>query len=298
MSALHSCWITAEGETGSLGNADALFPWWSFTKTVIAISALQLQEAGRLDLGRPEDGASLRQLLRHEAGLGDYAGLPTYRRAVAANAEPWTPRRMMAELGAGARPDPQAQGWRYSNPGYMLARARIEAAAGCDFGSYVERHICAPLGLNGVRLARSRQDMAAIHWPEGRDYHPGWVYHGLLLGSAREAAALLHGLAHGALLSGSSLAEMQERRPLGGAIEGRPWQETGYALGLMSGRLKDMGRAWGHSGGGPFCVNAVYTFPDLAPAVTVASFTDGWNEAPAEWEALRLAQAIAAGEAP
>jgi hypothetical protein len=56
------------------------------------------------------------------------------------------------------------------------------------------------------------------------------------------------------------------------------WGETGEA-----------GRAIGHSGAGPFSVNAVYHFPDILPPVTVASFTEGTNEAPAEFEVVRLA---------
>ena len=79
------------------------------------------------------------------------------------------------------------------------------------------------------------------------------------------------------------------RHPLGGAIEGRPWTECGYALGLMSGRCADVGHAIGHSGGGPFCVNAVYHFPDLKRPVTVASFTDGWQEGLAEFAAVQAA---------
>lgn len=298
MSGCFSHWITADGRAGHLGDTSPVFPWWSFTKTVIAISALQLQEAGKLDLDVVQQGASLRELLRHEAGLGDYGPLAAYKRDVAANAEPWSRTRLMRELGEAARPDPEAGRWYYSNPGYMLARERVEAAAGRDLDDLVARQICAPLGLQGVRLARARTDMAGIHWPAGRGYHPGWVYHGLLIGPARAAAELLQGLASGALIGPESLEQMQERRPLGGPIEGRPWQETGYALGLMSGSLDGVGRVWGHSGAGPFSVNAVYHFPDLPNAPTVASFTDGWNEAPAEWEVLRIARALARGVAP
>lgn len=78
--------------------------------------------------------------------------------------------------------------------------------------------------------------------------------------------------------------------PLGGAIEGRPWTECGYALGLMSGRCGVVGRSIGHSGGGPFSANAVYHFPDLDEQVTVASFTDGQNEGVAEFAAVEYAK--------
>jgi CubicO group peptidase (beta-lactamase class C family) len=52
-------------------NADAVVPWWSFTKTVIAAAALVLVQQKRLALDRPLAGRrySLRQLLQHRAGL-------------------------------------------------------------------------------------------------------------------------------------------------------------------------------------------------------------------------------------
>ncbi|WP_010139392.1 serine hydrolase, partial [Oceanicola sp. S124] len=174
-------------------------------------------------------------------------------------------------------------------------RERIEAATGRSFAELVAEEICAPLGLTGVRVARDLSDMQAIAWPEGRDYHPGWVYHGLILGPARAGAELLHGLAMGRLLSPDSLRQMQQRYPIGGPIPGRPWRETGYGLGLMMGPLEGAGMVWGHSGSGPFSVNAIYHFPGLADALTVACFTDGQDEALAEWEAVRIAMEAASG---
>jgi D-alanyl-D-alanine carboxypeptidase len=57
----------------------------------------------------------------------------------------------------------------------------------------------------------------------------------------------------------------------------------------MSGKMGEVGRAIGRSGGDPFCVNAVYHFPDLSLPVNVATFTDGEDEGRAEFEAVRLA---------
>jgi hypothetical protein len=82
---------------------------------------------------------------------------------------------------------------------------------------------------------------------------------------------------------------MMERHDLGGALPGRPWTACGYSLGLKSGRMVDVGRAIGHSGGGPGCVNAVYHFPDIATPTTVAVFSDGDDEGLAEFEAASVA---------
>lgn len=61
---------------------------------------------------------------------------------------------------------------------------------------------------------------------------------------------------------------MQAVHPLGGSPAERPWTQTGYGLGLMSGAMGEAGRAIGHSGGGPFSVAAVYHFPDAEEPCT------------------------------
>ncbi|ANT61160.1 serine hydrolase [Salipiger sp. CCB-MM3] len=283
-------WITAQG-SGSEGVPERVFPYWSFTKTVLAICALRLAEDGELDLDAQVSDApcTLRQLLDHSGGLPDYGPLPAYRHAVAADEEPWPTetlfRRTMAQ---GVRFAP-GQGWAYSNLGYMLARQHIETVSGQRFGALIRDMIAAPLGLRGCRLAESREDFAQVHWPAARRYHPGWVYHGCLIGTAEDAALILHALFDGRLVSAHSLTQMLDRHELGGALEGRPWTLCGYGLGLMTGEVGAAGRASGHSGAGPFSVNAVYHFPDLPRPVTVASFTDGHEEGVAEFDALRIA---------
>lgn len=275
------------------GTGREILPYWSFTKTVLAICALRLCAAGRLQLEAPLAGAdySLRQLLNHTAGLPDYFTLEAYRADVAADRDPWPRDRLFAEtMAQGARFAPGG-GWCYSNLGYMLVREEIERACGQPFAAYLRQEVTAPLGLHSISLATCRDDFVPVFWPAARRYHPGWVYHGCLIGTAPDAARLLEALFSGALLPPEALARMQVRQPLGGALPGRPWTDCGYALGLMSGRFGDMGRAIGHSGGGPFCVNAVYHFPDAPQPVTVASFAAGGAEGIAEFAACAAAGA-------
>ncbi|SDI91341.1 serine hydrolase domain-containing protein [Alloyangia pacifica] len=283
------------------GTGREILPYWSFTKTVLAICALKLVETGALHLHRPIEGPieglpdgtpggaafTMRQLLDHTAGLPDYFTLPGYRAAVAADEEPWPRERLYAETMAQGRLFAPGAGWAYSNLGYMLVRGLIEQAAGESFATLVARVIAAPLGLKSLSLATDRADFARVPWEGAQRYHPGWVYHGCLTGTAPDAARLLHALFTGALLAPESFRQMKLRHPLGGAIEGRPWTDCGYALGLMSGRCGDAGRAIGHSGAGPFCANAVYHFPDAPRPVTVASFGRGPSEAAAEHAAAR-----------
>lgn len=292
MTTFHRYCITASGEEWGEGSDTALFPYWSFTKTVIAICALRLSENGVLDLDSPvsDEPFTLRQLLMHISGLPDYGILTAYHAAVTAGEEPWSRDVLLSAVMAKGRLFSPGEGWAYSNVGYMLARERIEAASGLSFSHLVDEMICQPLSLKSIALATTAEQFSHLHCEVAGKYHPGWVYHGCLTGNVSDAARLLQGLFSGKLIGAASLAEMQVRYPLGGAIEGRPWTECGYGMGLMMGATAGAGRAVGHSGCGPSCVNAVYHFPDLKDPMTVACFTAGSQEGIAETETVRLAQ--------
>ncbi|NVO55058.1 beta-lactamase family protein [Rhodobacteraceae bacterium B1Z28] len=287
---VHSHWITASCDEGSSGSADALFPYWSFTKTVIAICALKLSEDGALDLDAKIEGSNytLRQLLAHTSGLPDYGQFPAYGEAVRANEEPWSRNKMLELAFSNGMLFEPTQGWSYSNIGYMFVRELIEFRTEQTLGDVISDMICEPLGLKSVELAKSHEQFGRLHWAAAANYDPRWVYHGCLMGTAADAARLLHGLFAGELLHPDTLSQMLKTKLLGGPLPGRPWTTCGYALGLMSGTIDGIGRSVGHSGGGPFCVNAVYHFPDANDPITIASFTDGTNEGIAEIATTKL----------
>lgn len=286
---IFSCIVPPLGAGVADDDSALLLPYWSFTKTVIAISALRLAETGKMSLDEPlrEKPFTLRQLLNHTAGLPDYVTLPAYHQAVQNDEEPW-PRDdlLQAAMAQGMRFAPGC-GWSYSNVGYMLAREVVEEAAGQSFEELVRDMISVPLGLENLELAIDREQFSRVHWEAAHRYHPGWVYHGCLIGTPSDAARLLHALFAGQLLNTTSLQQMLTSVPVCGAIDGRPWTECGYGLGIMIGRMGVAGRATGHSGGGPFSVNAVYHFPDRSTPLTVASFTDGRDEGLAEFAAVK-----------
>jgi CubicO group peptidase (beta-lactamase class C family) len=288
---IHSYWIAASGREGFSGSVNACFPYWSFTKTVIAICALKLVESGKLDLDATLDGKryTLRQLLAHTSGLPDYAQFSEYHAAVAANETPWTRDKLLdVAFAKGALFEP-AQGWSYSNIGYMFVVELIEATMAMPLREVIADMVCKPLALNSIVLADRRDQFEKLHWSAAAGYDPKWVYHGCLIGTAPDAARLLHALMTGDILRPETMRQMLDAKHLGGAIADRPWTKCGYGLGLMSGAVENAGKSVGHSGGGPFSVCAVYHFPDLPDPITVASFTDGTAEGVAEFAAARLA---------
>jgi CubicO group peptidase (beta-lactamase class C family) len=297
MVAFHSAWI-ADGEATGTGATLELFPWWSFTKTILAFAALRLVEAGKLDLDapRPHRPYTLRQLLLHRAGVPNYGSLEAYHEAVARGEDAWPRDRLLEAVSADRLDFQPGSAWNYSNVGYLFVRDAIEEAAVLPLGPALHQWVLGPLNLSSVRLATKRADFEQVFWPQLRSYDPQWVYHGCLIGTPVDAASLLHAVFRGKLLQPSSIEAIFERSTLlGEAVSGRPWTRLSYALGLMSGSTDDVGRAWGHSGGGPHSANAIYHFPDLVRPITVATFTNAEAEGLAEFEALSIASANCGG---
>ena len=290
--AFHSAWVSDDGAAGGTGAVHDTFPWWSFTKTILAFTVLRLVEAGRLELDvpRPHRLYTLRQLLLHRAGVPNYGRLKAYHEAVARGEDAWSRARLLQAVEAEKLDFEPGTRWNYSNAGYLFVRDAIEEATGLPLSETLRQWVLTPLDLPSVRLATKRADFEGIFWPQLRNYDPQWVYHGCLIGTPMDAAKLLHALFRGGLLRQSSIEAIFERSTiLDTAIPGRPWIRLSYALGLMCGAMGEVGRAWGHSGGGPYSANAVYHFPDLDAPLTVATFTNGEAEGPAEREVLSIA---------
>jgi len=279
--------LTAAVEGGRLRDPDAdptTVPWWSLTKTALAAAALALVAGGALALDRQLSGRAftLRQLLQHTAGLPDYGGLRDYDEAVARGDAPWSDERLLTRVDAERLLFPPGQGWAYSNVGYLLVRRLVEQAATEDLDAALRRLVFAPLGVSGACVAREPTDLAGTAWGNTAGYHPGWVYHGLILGTPAEAALFLHRLLTGRLLPPGLLHVMCEPRPLGGPVPGRPWRTAGYGLGLMIDVASARGRCLGHTGQGPGSTSAAYHFPDLDPPATAAAFASVDDQAVVE----------------
>lgn len=272
-------------------SVDAAVPWWSFTKTVMASAALALVDQGRLTLDDPVEGwpFTLRHLLQHRAGLRCYGVLPDYHAAVARGDPAWPAAEMLERVSAGDLLFAPGTGWAYSNVGYYFIRRLIEASAQSDFETALRGLVLTPAGASETFLAESRRDHQRCAWPARTAYDPGWVYHGLLVGPAREAALFLDHLLGGFVLPAPLLGELTRPRILGEALPGRPWQRHGYGLGLMVGEMEPAGPCAGHTGQGPHSTAAVYRFTGMLSPVTVAVFAPASDEGDAERTAADIA---------
>lgn len=289
MTLIYSTLLGADGNPLEKSDA-AIVPWWSFTKTLIAVCALILARRKRLELDETLPGMrfTLRQLLQHTAGVGNYGEMPEYHAAVAGGQQPWPDEDVFARIPPTRLLFEPGNGWAYSNVGYLIVRRTVERAADAGLQQVLHELLLAPLGLHATRLAQSREDMRETAFPDGHDYDPNWAFHGTVIGPVEEAAQALHRILTGDLLAPDERAALLQRHAIGGPVPGRPWQTTGYGLGLMTGTMRATGSARdikvaGHSAGGPGSVGAVYhAFHNGRTAAVFAAGTDV-----TEHEALR-----------
>lgn len=136
---------------------DTVFGLASMNKMFTAVAIAKLVEQGKLGyadpVGKhlkgwlPDDLASritVEQLLTHTSGLGDYLGRletdPTLRKARTLGAY----RDLVRESKVEGRPE---DGLRYSNTGYVVLGALIEAVSGRDYFDFVRETIFVPAGM-------------------------------------------------------------------------------------------------------------------------------------------------------
>jgi CubicO group peptidase (beta-lactamase class C family) len=261
----------------------AVVPWWSFTKTVIAAAALILVRDKILSLDErcPGKAYTLRQLLRHEAGLADYGTLADYHAAVKAGVSPWPVEELLKRVEVSTAASAPESNWLYSNIGYLHVRQLIELALDEKLDSALDRLVFRPLGLRQTRIANLPGDLSDVMMGDVHNYHPQWVYHGLAVGPLTQAVVVLRELMAGSLVPDYLLTEMIKVRTLGGPIAGRPWTSPAYGLGVMAGGTDNNLSVIGHTGGGPGSVIAVYHTAGPIP-MTCAAFSTSADGADVE----------------
>lgn len=264
-------------------------PWWSFSKTVIATAALVLVDQGKLCLDIPLKGQTftLRQLLQHTSGLPDYWALKSYHEAVEQGCEPWRFDVLLKKSDADKLLFEPGTSWQYSNIGYTYIRREIERVTNSSLDTVLKSLLFIPLGITDAGLAINLDDINRTKLTELEHYHPGWVYHGLVIGSLSAAVKFLAALSCGRILKHETFQTMRSPISLNVSVEGRPWEKPGYGLGLMV-DMNPLQYSWGHTGLGPGSSIGVYHFRGLNSS-TVAVFGKTEDQGKVEYEVVRYA---------
>ncbi len=299
----------ADREAGVRVGEGTLFRWASISKPLTAVAAVQLVEAGRLDLARdvrelvPEFPAKpwpidARQLLCHQAGIVHYANGPVVRTQREYDVEhPFvcvvTALDHFAESPLLFEPGTR---FAYTTHGYMLLGALVERAGGEPFARQVATRIAEPLGLTTLRPDYAWETLpgrAVGYRKLGRlvvrssDTDVSWkLAGGGFLSSVGDLGSFAAALCREDLLPRSALDRMwtvQRTR------DGAP---TGYGLGFSVSRSGGRLRV-SHSGAQEKTRTLMQILPDEGRALVLMTNSEWANLAPvadllwAELEALR-----------
>lgn len=164
--------------------ADTLFDLASLTKVCATTPAvLRLVAAGKLSLDDPvqkwlpaftgtgKDGVTVRHLLAHNGGLPAYERYYRTLQGKAAIVQAAAQEGLMYEPGAGPT---------YSDLGFVLLMAVVEAASGESFDRFVQREVLTPFGMARARWAPTDGPALAGASPTERDDRRGGIVRGFV----------------------------------------------------------------------------------------------------------------------
>ncbi|MFF1921752.1 serine hydrolase domain-containing protein [Streptomyces sp. NPDC058221] len=270
---------------GHAPDADTQFRIGSLTKTFTAVLVLRLRDEGLLDLSDPLEkhlpgtGAgdvTLYQLLGHSAGLGAEAPAPWWERT------PGSLRPGLADvLGEQPTMHPPGRRHHYSNPGYTVLGALIEALRGAPWAQVLRSEVLEPLGMHrtGPEPEAPHAGGWAVHpWadvilPEPAEDLGLMAPAGQLWSTTADLLRFAAFLAEGddQVLRAASVAEMKEPST---PPESGDW-DGNYGLGLQV--VRRNGRTLvGHTGSLPGFLAALwFCAEDDVAAIVFANATSG-----------------------
>lgn len=291
-------------------SGDTLFRWASISKPLTAIAAMQLVEAGRLDLDKdvrdyvpefPEKPWPItsRQLMQHRGGVVHYRNGPVVRtegieyEAEHPFADTVTALDLFKDSPLVAEPGTKHA---YSTHGYMLLGAVVQRAGRAPFHQQVEKRIARPLGMTTLRPDyqwESMEHRAIGYLKLGEDIRrspdtdvswklPGGGY----LSTIGDLARFARGVANGETLSAKSWTAMFTPQVA-------PETEAGhvqYGLGFGINRKGDELRV-SHSGSQWKTRTLCQVKPGSKRAVVLMTNSEWADLAPiaaAVWEALAV----------
>lgn len=159
------------GPNGQNVTPDTPFIIASLSKSITALSVMQLAEAGSIQLDQPVQDyipwfqtadkkvsgkITLRQLLNQTSGFSKYIG-----NLLNAGNNDQTLDRMVQSLSTASLVTPPGEAFHYSNANYVVLADIVEHVSGQTYSEYVQKHIFQPLQMRGSSIdSKDRQDMA------------------------------------------------------------------------------------------------------------------------------------------
>jgi CubicO group peptidase (beta-lactamase class C family) len=276
-------WGLADREADVPNSTETKFRLGSMNKMFTSVATLQLVDAGKLELDEPigtymphypndavRSKVTIRHLLSHTGGTGDFFGaeFDAHRLELREHAD-------YVEL-FGSRAPRFEPGLRfeYSNYGFVLLGAIIEAVTGRSYYDVVRENVFAPAGMTATDSMPESESVPdrSIGYTRRSPTSP-WVsnadslpWRGTSAGGGYSTVGDLmrfgEGLRSGRLISAESLAEAT-----------RPQSAEPYGFGLD---LRGEGplRSYGHGGGAPGMNGELRIYPELGYVVVALSNLD------------------------
>jgi D-alanyl-D-alanine carboxypeptidase len=280
----------ADRERGLPNTIDTLFRIGSMNKMFTAVSVLQLAQASKIDLDAPmgtylkdypnSDVASrvtVRHLLTHTGGTGDIFSPEFFQR----REQMCSAADHIALYGTRDLAFAPGERYAYSNYGFVLLGAIVEAVSGQDYYDYVAEHVYRPAGMSASGSLPESDEVP------GRSI--GYTQQGLNgpraeIGPNTDTLPCRGSAAGGGYSTVGDLVRFAEALRTGKLLEPQLLQAAtttqvemgpggGYGFGFGNSTVNGT-RAYGHSGGAPGMSAELMVFPDLGYEVAIAANMD------------------------
>ncbi|MFI0420883.1 serine hydrolase domain-containing protein [Spongiactinospora sp. 9N601] len=246
--------------TGRRMRGDERIRMGSVTKSFTATVVLQLVAEGKIKLDAPltrylpNEKITVRDLLRHTSGLGDY----TSSEEIDAERDRFKHFEPDELFKIGLRMPRSDKPWNYSTTNYALLAMIVKRATGNDVGTEITRRIIRPLKLTRTWWPGDDPRIPGRHargyvYSEGKRYDTtkwNMTYGGAggaLVSTTSDLNRYWAALLRGRLLPAAQLKEMRKTVP---ADPARMWPGAHSGLGLYETKLKHCAGTWiGHGGG-------------------------------------------------
>ena len=277
---LEKAWGLADREARTPNTADTRFRIGSMNKMFTAVATLQLVEAGKLALDDPigkhlpgypnDDVASkvtVRHLLTHTGGTGDIFGVEFELNRLKLREH----RDYVKLYGSrGLTQDPGTR-FEYSNYGFVLLGALIEAVSGKSYYDYVRDNVFRPAGMtstdslpetaNVPRRSTGYTRLADGSWGSNSTLPWRGTAAGGGYSTVGDLLRFAEALESGKLVSRETLADATSAHE----------SQYGYGFGVQGeGAL----RSYGHGGGAPGMNGELRVFPESGYVVVSLSNLD------------------------
>jgi CubicO group peptidase (beta-lactamase class C family) len=285
---------------------DALFRIGSVSKQFVAAGLLTLVDAGKVKLDDPlstyvpgypgGERITVLELLNHTSGVVNYTGLPGYTDGVRRDLT----TAQVIDLFKNEAPDfAPGSKWAYSNSGYVLVGAVIEAASGLAWHAYLAQALFKPLGMKNTGYGHD--PTFAARQVRGYTYDHDKVVPmrplsmtqphaaGALLSNVDDLLAWNRALHEGRVLKSPTYAQMIT--PVGRAADAG----VGYGFGLFNDRVRT-NRALRHGGGINGFISSLSYLPGPDITVAVLENDDGRGDTDDAGTLARKLAAMALGD--